>query len=183
MELKLIFQVVVSFCALQRLVELFIAKKNESWIIDHGGKVLKETNYAFMVILHTSWILGLLYHAFFTPNKLIQPPLFWLSLSFFVLGQILRWHAITTLGKRWSTRVCVLPEAPVVKSGLFKWIKHPNYLGVILELFFLPMAMGLWKIALIFSVLNGIILFFRIRFEERMLCEFNDYEEKFLKPL
>ncbi len=179
--MELAFKILVVFCTLQRLGELFIAKRNEKWMCSQGGKVLKEPNYIFMVLLHTTWILTLLYYAFSEDLKILNSTLFIISSLMFFVGQFFRIHAITTLGKRWSTRVCVLPEAPVVKAGLFHWIKHPNYTGVVIEIFFLPMVAGLWKVALFFSVLNFIILFFRIRFEERMLCEYNDYEEKFLK--
>ena len=181
--MELIYKVIIIFCTLQRLGELVLAKRNEKWICENGGKVLSEPNYVFMVLLHTGWILALLYFSFLEPLKILNSNLFILSLALFFVGQFFRIHAISTLGKRWSTRVCVLPEAPVVKKGLFNWIKHPNYTGVVLEIFFLPLAAGLWKVSLVFSILNGIILFFRIRFEERMLCEFNDYEDKFLKKL
>ncbi len=180
MELVFIYQIIIVFCTLQRIGELFIAKRNEKWIISQGGKVIPETNYIFMVILHTSWLVSLIYFSFFDHLKILNLNLFIIGISFFLLGQFFRIHAITTLGKRWSTRVCVLPDAPVVKSGLFKMIRHPNYVGVVLELLFLPLAAGLWKVSFFFTLLNAIILFFRIRFEEQMLCEYNDYEKQFL---
>lgn len=180
MELILIFKIVVGFCALQRIGELFIAKRNEKWIISQGGNVVPETNYIFMVLLHTTWILSLIYFSFFYHLKILNANLFWISLSLFLVGQFFRIHAILTLGKRWSTRVCVLPQAPVIKSGLFNVVRHPNYVGVVLELMFLPLAAGLWKVSFFFSILNAIILYFRIRFEERMLCEYNNYEERYL---
>ncbi len=180
MELILLYKIVVGLCALQRLGELLLSKSNEKWILSQGGRVIPETNYIFMVLLHTTWILALVYFTFFTELKILNINLFMISMALFCLGQFFRIHAIMTLGKRWSTRVCVLPKAPVIKSGLFKVVRHPNYVGVVLELLFLPLAVGLWKVAFFFTVLNAIILYFRIRFEERMLCEHNDYEEKFL---
>ena len=74
----------------------------------------------------------------------------------------------------------ILPGAPVVEDGLFKYVRHPNYLGVVLEIAALPLIVGLWEFALIFSALNGIILYFRIKFEEAMLTEYCHYD-KFLE--
>lgn len=175
--MQLIYQIIVGFCALQRIGELFLAKRNEKWITSQGGKVLKETNYLFMVIMHTAWILALIYFAFFTEITFASPLKFWFGIVLFIIGQTFRIIAISTLGKRWSTRVAVLPEAPVVNHGLFNYIRHPNYVGVVIELFALPMAADLWSIAIFFTVANGIILYFRINFEERMLSEYNNYRD------
>ncbi len=95
------------------------------------------------------------------------------------MGQALRITAIGTLGKRWSTRVVILPEAPAVRSGIFKWFRHPNYLGVTLELLSLPLMASLFEVSTIFSFLNFVILFFRIRLEERNLKKYNKYSTIF----
>jgi len=172
--MELIFKGLVVFTIIQRLLELILAKKNEAYIISQGGQVLPEKNYIFMVLLHTSWLLSLTYLAFFT--ELTFSPI---SAVFFILlffcGQSFRLSAIFTLGKRWSTRVMILPEAPVIKSGLFKVIRHPNYVGVVLEIAALPLVAGFWEVAAVFSLLNAVILYFRIKFEEQMLSKHNDY--------
>ncbi|MCR9205564.1 MAG: hypothetical protein NXH75_13355 [Halobacteriovoraceae bacterium] len=178
--MELGFKALVIFTIFQRLAELVISKRNEKHIISLGGKVLPEKNYIFMVLLHTSWLVVLLYCAFKTPLHL-HPASFAGFTFLFLLGQFFRISAITTLGKRWSTRVMILPEAPVIKSGLFKLVRHPNYVGVILEIAALPLIAGFWKIALLFSISNGIILFFRIRFEEKMLSTHNDYQQQFFE--
>ncbi len=180
MELITLFRIVIIFTCLQRIFELFIAKRNEKSILALGGRIIKEKNYIFMVLLHTSWLLGLLYFSFSDRLGALNPILFFGAFIFFLLGQILRITAIWTLGERWSTRIVILPEAPVVKKGIFNFIRHPNYLGVVFELVALPLMGGLFVYAFVFSVLNGIILFFRIREEEAMLCQYNDYQDKFL---
>lgn len=174
--MELAFKVLVIFTIIQRLGELFLAKSNEKYITSLGGKVLPEKNYIFMVLLHTSWLLSLIYFAFFR-DLTFSTMLFYTFLILFIIGQVFRILAIKTLGRRWSTRVMVLPDVPAVESGLFSYIRHPNYLGVILEIVALPMIAGLWPLAAIFSVLNGVILFFRIRFEEKMLIEHCHYEK------
>jgi methyltransferase len=155
-----------------------LAKRNENYILGQGGKIVNEKNYIFMVVLHTSWLIVLLYFSFFKVLN-FSLPLFWLSVLTFVFGQFLRITAIKTLGKRWSTRIIILPNEPAINKGVFKWIRHPNYLGVILELASLPLAASLFGISLIFSLLNLIILFFRIRLEEKNLKKYNDYSNLF----
>ena len=176
--MELVLKIVIILTMLQRLYELRLSKKNEKILLSEGAKIIPEPNYIFMVLLHTSWILYLIYSAFFT--QISTTPIFiYVGLFFFFLGQILRITAIKTLGYRWSTRIVVLPKAPVIQSGIFNKIRHPNYLGVVLEIAFLPIALKLFNAAIIFSVINAIILFYRIRLEEKSLYEYNNYFEVF----
>lgn len=178
--MELAYKAVILFTVFQRIGELFLSKRNESYICAQGGRVLKEKNYIFMVLLHTTWLMSLVYLSFFKQLE-IEPAYFYGFGIFFLLGQFFRLSAITTLGKRWSTRVMILPEAPVIKSGLFNYVRHPNYVGVVLEIFSLPAMAALWPVSIVYSLLNGLILFFRIRFEEKMLKEFNDYQDRFFQ--
>ena len=86
-----------------------------------------------------------------------------------LLAQGLRWWAVTTLGDRWSTRVIVVPRERPVTGGPYRFLRHPNYLAVILEMACLPLAWGMWRLAILFTVGNAVILWFRIREEERAL--------------
>lgn len=178
--MELVFKIIVVFTVIQRISELFLAKSNEKFIIAAGGKVLPEKNYLFMVLLHTSWLIIILYYSFFDSLKFTPTP-FTLFLILFLLGQTFRIVAIKTLGRRWSTRVMILPEAPAINSGLFNYLRHPNYVGVVIEIAALPLMAGLWQIAFIFSLFNGVILFYRIRFEEEMLIKYCDYENRLIK--
>jgi methyltransferase len=173
-----LFLVTVIFTAVQRILELFISKRNVGSLIKKGGKVIKEKNYIAMVLLHTSWIIILLYNGFNNKN-IINENYFYIFFGSFCLGQFLRITAITTLGERWTTQIVVLPEAPVIKKGLFTFIRHPNYLGVVIEILSLPMMGGLYLIAFVFSALNLIILYFRIKLEEKSLREYNNYDTVF----
>jgi methyltransferase len=176
--MELVFKVIVVFTVIQRISELFLAKSNEKFIIAKGGKVLPEKNYLFMVLLHTSWLIIILYYSFFASLTFTSTP-FAIFLVLFLVGQSFRIIAIKTLGRRWSTRVMILPEAPAINSGLFNYLRHPNYVGVI-EIAALPLMAGLWQLAVIFSLINGVILFFRIRFEEDMLIKYCDYENRLI---
>ena len=178
MELENLFRILVVFTIVQRLLELVLAKVNESLLIRSGGLIVKETNYIFMVLLHTSWLLVLSYFAFFSPIVL-EPVVATVALAFFLLGQTIRVVAIFTLGKKWSTRIMVRPGGKVVTKGIFKWIRHPNYVGVILEIAALPLFARLYVVALVFSILNLITLFLRLKKEEETLIKFSDYKDAF----
>ena len=178
MELNNILVAIVVFTIIQRIAELFWSKRNEKILLSEGAKIIHEPNYIFMVLLHTSWLASIFLCAIYQP-KTIQLPLFLICLAIYILGQVLRLSAIYTLGKRWSTRIVVLPKAPVIKKGLFKLIRHPNYLGVVLEIFALPLMGGYWKLALFFSLGNFLVLYFRIYLEEKMLDQYNDYFREF----
>lgn len=169
---------IVVFTILQRLYELRISKRNEEQILAMNGFIAKELNYVFMVALHSTWLGTILYFAI-KQNMVIRPSFFIVGLIFFLIGQSLRIVAIKTLGARWTTKIAILPERPAVKQGIFKYIRHPNYLGVCLEIFALPLMGGLFVIAILFSVLNFVILFFRIRKEESLLREHNSYSQLF----
>ena len=176
--MELTLKIIVILTMLQRIYELRLSKNNEAQLIDKGAKIIPEKNYIFMVLLHSSWIVLLLYLAFYQPI-MTSPLYFSIGLILFFTGQALRILAIKTLGERWSTRIVVLPKAPVIKKGIFNFIRHPNYLGVILEIAFLPIAFKAFSAALIFSLINGVILYFRIKLEESSLSEFNNYFQEF----
>jgi methyltransferase len=112
-------------------------------------------------------------------NINIDTRLFAIGAVVFFIGQTLRIVAIKTLGERWTTRIAILPKEPAIKSGLFNLIRHPNYLGVCFEIFALPLMIGEMKIAILFSTINFIILFFRIRTEENYLKKYSSYSEVF----
>lgn len=176
--MKQIFLFIVLFTIVQRLYELRLSHKNEKKIIAQGGHVVPELNYVFMVAMHSLWlasiILGVyLGYAEFNLNYLIP------GLSLLIVGQLLRILAIKTLKNRWTTRIVILPEAPAVHRGIFKWLRHPNYLGVCLEIFALPLAAGLVPIAIVFTIINLIILKFRIKKEEESLKKHNMYSKVF----
>lgn len=173
MELEIIFKVLVVFIAVQRLFELVLAKINEKLLIRDGGLIIKETNSIFMTLLHTSWLGILCYYAFFTKLN-IDPFLAIVALVFFLLGQTLRVMAIFTLGKYWSTQIMVRPGGKRITKGIFKWLKHPSYIGVIIEIAALPLFAGFYLVAFVFSVLNLVILFSRLKKEEEVFIKYSN---------
>ena len=155
---------ILGFVTLQRLVELQLADRNSRRLLAEGAVEFSRGHYPFIVALHMLWLAALWWWA---PGRPIDIPL----LLFFALLQLGRIWVIATLGERWTTRIIVKPGAPLVRKGPYRFLNHPNYLIVTLEIAVLPMVFGLWRIALLFSLLNAIILAIRIKEENRALAQ------------
>ena len=153
---------ILGFVTLQRLAELALSQRNTKNLLARGANEVAPEHYPFMVILHASWLAVLW---FFGPG----PPIEIVPLILFVLLQLGRTWVIATLGERWTTRIIILPGAPLVTSGPYRWLNHPNYLVVIGEFAVLPLVFGLPMVAVVFSLLNAAILAVRIRAENRAL--------------
>lgn len=161
------FAAFVAVLALQRLSELWIAKRNAVWIQSQGGYEVGAEHYKWMVMMHVSWFLSMIVE--YTMRKPYMSERWYIWFGIFLLAQVGRYAVIATLGKFWNTRIFVLPSAPKVERGIYRYIKHPNYWIVRIEIFVAPMIFGLLATAIIFSVLNHIILKVRIKAEEDAL--------------
>jgi methyltransferase len=153
---------ILAFVTLQRLAELALSNGNTRRLLAVGAREHAPGHYPLIVVVHAAWLVALWWLA---PGRPVHVPL----LLLFVLLQIGRVWVIRTLGPRWTTRIIVLPNAPLVRSGPFRWVNHPNYLVVIGEIAVLPLVFGLWQVALIFSLLNAAVLAVRIRAESHAL--------------
>lgn len=155
---------VLAFVTVQRLGEVVYARGNERQLKAHGGIEYGADHYPLIVALHGLWLVGLWLSASGTP-----PQLSWLAAFGVVQG--LRMWVLHVLGPRWTTRVIVIPGAPLICSGPYRFMSHPNYAVVAAEIFVLPMAFGLSFFAVTFSALNAVVLALRIRVEEHALHE------------
>jgi methyltransferase len=153
---------VLAFVTVQRLAELMLSQRNTRRLLARGAHEVAPGHYPFLVTLHAAWLAVLW---FLGPG----PPIEIVPLILFVLLQLGRVWVIATLGERWTTRIIVLSGAPLVTSGPYRWVNHPNYLIVIGEIAVLPLAFGLPMVAIIFSALNGLLLWVRIRCENQAL--------------
>jgi methyltransferase len=153
----------IAFLAVQRLVELGFAQANTARLRAKGGVEFGAAHYPLMIALHGLWLLGLLALGH---DRDVVP--FWLVV--FALLQAGRLWVIASLGRRWTTRVIVLQGTAPVARGPYRWIRHPNYLIVALEIAVVPLALGLPVIALIFSIVNAALLLYRIRIENEALA-------------
>ena len=154
--------------AVERLAELIIAKRNARWAFAHGGKEFGQGHYPIMVTIHTALLLGCLVE----PWALHRPFIAWLGwpmLAVVALSQGLRWWCIASLGRRWNTRVIVLPDAPLVREGPYRLLHHPNYVAVLAEGLALPLVYTAWLTAVFFTLANALVLRVRLRVENSAL--------------
>ena len=154
---------ILGFVTLQRLVELQLADRNSRRLLAEGAVEYGRSHYPFIVALHMLWLAALWWWA---PGRAIHLAL----LLLFAALQLGRVWVIATLRSRWTTRIIVKPGATLVRSGPYRFLNHPNYAIVTLEIAVLPLVFGLWEMALVFSLLNAAILAIRIAKENRALA-------------
>jgi methyltransferase len=154
----------LAIVALQRLVELAYARLNTARLRWLGGQEADARGYWLFVLLHLGWLLSL---AVFVPPS-ASP--YWALIGFYAVLQLARIWVIASLGTFWTTRIITLPGAPLVRTGPFRYMRHPNYLLVIAEIAVLPLAFGAVAIAVIFSALNLMLITRRIRIEDVVLA-------------
>ena len=153
----------------ERLAELFLAQRNLAWSRARGGVEIGAGHYPVMVILHLALLVGCVVEVTVMQRPFI-PALAWPMLALVVAAQGLRWWCITTLGRQWNTRVVVIPGAPRIDGGPYRWISHPNYVAVAIEGLALPLVHSAWVTALAFTTLNAARLSTRISVENSALA-------------
>ena len=155
---------ILTLVGLQRGVELIYASRNTTVLKSKGGVEYGRTHYRLMVLLHASWLVAI---ALRIPH---DPAIRWLPLFLFVVLQVLRVWVIASLGPFWTTRIITVPDVPLVRRGPYRYLRHPNYLVVAGEIAALPLVFGQRTVAIVFSVLNLIVLAWRIRTENAALA-------------
>lgn len=158
--------IILALVTLQRLSELVLSRRNTRRLLARGAVEIGAGHYPFIVAVHASWLIALW---IFARDQRVD----WLALAAYVMLQGLRIWVLASLGSRWTTRIIVLPGAPLIASGPYRHFSHPNYVVVAGEIALLPLALHLPWLALLFSVLNGIALVIRLRAETRALAAFS----------
>jgi methyltransferase len=153
---------ILAFVTAQRLVELPIARANTARLLAAGGREVAPRHYPLIVAVHAAWLAALWWLA---PGRPINVPL----LGLFALVEVARIWVLRSLGRRWTTRIIVVPGEQLVARGPYRFVSHPNYLVVAAEIALLPLVFGLWQVALLFSLLNAAVLSVRIHAENRAL--------------
>ncbi|MDP8925314.1 MAG: hypothetical protein M3M97_00020 [Actinomycetota bacterium] len=159
----------VALVASQRLLELVLSRRNERRVRARGAVERGRGHYPFMVALHALWIASTLVEGILRGPEV--PTLWPVPLALFVLAQALRYWAVFSLGESWNTRILVVPGAKLVRRGPYKYLDHPNYVVVVVEILAFPLIFGAWVTALVFTALNAALLYVRIREEDRALAE------------
>ncbi|MDX5474323.1 MAG: hypothetical protein LPK00_02195 [Bacillaceae bacterium] len=169
----------LSFVITQRLAELFIARRNEEWMLRNGAKEYFPDHYKYIVMLHVAFLVAFVSEVIIFQHSLspIWPGL----IILFIFTQLLRVWAIKSLGRFWNTKIIILPNAKIVKKGPYKFIRHPNYLIVGLEIILIPLLFQAYVTAIVFTILNAVVLSIRIPLEEKALiqetADYNEYSE------
>jgi len=152
----------------ERLVELVVAKRNLAWALARGGEEHGFGHYPAMVMLHTGLLVGCLVEVL-VAGRPFEAVLGWPMFVLVLAAQALRWWCIRTLGPQWNTRIIVVPGLALVGGGPYRFFRHPNYVAVVVEGVALPLVHSAWVTALVFTVLNAVLLTVRIRVEDRAL--------------
>lgn len=155
-------EIILALVTAQRGGELWLSHSHTQALMARGAVEIAAAHYPLMVVVHTAWLMSLWV---FGHNQ----PVNGIALVAFLALQALRVWVMATLGARWTTRIIVLPNAPLVASGPYRYLRHPNYAVVAGEIAVLPLMLGLSWVAAIFTVLNAAVLFIRIRAENRAL--------------
>ena len=154
----------------ERIVELVISTRNARAAFALGGVEYGKRHFPWMIALHTGLLLACLAEVLLAGRPFL-PWLGWPMLALVILSQALRYWCIASLGPQWNTRVIVVPGLPLVTRGPYRWLRHPNYVAVVVEGFALPLVHTAWATALAFTVLNAVLLLgFRIPTENRALA-------------
>jgi methyltransferase len=156
--------VVIVLVALERLGELIYSAQNTKALRARGAVEIGRAHYPLIVLLHAAWLLSLVV---FLPKPAL---LHWSWLVVFIVLQAFRIWVLASIGRYWTTRILTLPDAPLVRRGPYRFLRHPNYLVVVGEIAVLPLAFGEVGVAIVFSILNGLMLAWRISVEDRALA-------------
>jgi methyltransferase len=155
-------EIILAAVTAQRGGELLLARAHTNALMARGAVEIAATHYPLMVVVHTAWLISLWAFGYDQPIDIV-------ALIIYLALQALRVWVMATLGARWTTRIIVLPNAPLVTSGPYRYLRHPNYAVVAGEIAILPLTLQLPAVAVIFTLLNAGVLFIRIRAENQAL--------------
>jgi len=159
------FILFILFIILLRIGELILSRRNEIWLLKNGATEYGQQHYPYIVALHVLFLGSLIIE--YSTTETVSFSLFFLVL--YVLLLVFKTWVITSLGKFWNTKIYHISGFPLIKNGVYKYIKHPNYLIVIAEIAVIPLVFHLYITAFTFTVLNAIMLSVRIREENKVL--------------
>jgi methyltransferase len=176
MSSSVLFTLLVAAVAVERLVELRIAARNRLVALAAGGVEFGNPHYRVMKVLHAAFLVAAVAEVWLLHRRFI-PWLGWPMLALVVAAMMLRYWVIGTLGERWNTRIIVVDSWVPADDGPYRYVRHPNYVAVVVELFALPMVHTAWLTAIAFSLANLALLTTRIHAEDAALARWHGYRE------
>jgi len=178
MMTRWLFTALVAAVAVQRALETRVSRRNAEQLLAAGGREHARGQFLAMAVLHPAWLAAMVVEVWAFDRRPI-PLVTAVGLAALVAGQALRLLAIRTLGPRWSARIITVPNAQPVTGGIYRYLRHPNYLGVVLEIAGLPLVHMAWVTAIAASAANALVLAARIPAEEKALRQDNAYAASF----
>lgn len=163
------FYIIISIVIIQRLTELLVAKKNEVWLRKQGAVEYGREHYKYIVILHTMFFISMFIEYYIRGRHSEFSVINYLFLVIFSILQLMRLWVLNSLGKYWNTKILRIQGSVLINKGPYRYFKHPNYIIVVCEIIVIPMIFDLYYTAVIFTVLNAIILSVRIKEENKVL--------------
>lgn len=158
----------IAAIAAERLVELVVSRRHTRWSIANGGREFGRGHYPVMVGMHSLLLVSCIVEVAALHRPFI-PWLGWPMVALVAASTVVRWWCVAVLGKHWNPRLIVIPGSPVVERGPYRWLHHPNYTAVIVEVAALPLVHSAWLTAIVFSIANAAVLNVRIRAENLAL--------------
>jgi len=158
------FIIFIAILVIQRLTELFISRRNEKWLLSQGAIEYGSGHYPWMVAMHTVFIFSLIAEYYLRGGE----PMSFMFLMLFVALLLFKYWILTSLGNYWNTKIYRIPGSAPVRKGPYKYFKHPNYVDVVCEIAIIPLVFHLYYTAIIFSVLNAIMLTVRLKTENKV---------------
>lgn len=158
----------IALVAAERLVELAVSRRNAQWSFAHGGKEFGRGHYPAMVSMHALLLVSCIVEVA-TAHRPFLPWLGWPMVALVAASTAMRWWCVATLGKHWNPRLIMIPGAPLVHTGPYRLLHHPNYTAVAVEVAALPLVHSAWWTAIVFSLANAAILRIRIHSENLAL--------------
>lgn len=175
---KLIFSGIVTVMVLQRLLELQISQRNKKEIFKRGGQERDTNSLGLVKLLQVSWCIAAISEVWLLDCPFI-PVLGVVALAAVGLGQLLRYLSMRSLSWRWTLSIMTVPNLPVVDTGIYRYLRHPNWLGVILEIAALPLIHSAYLTAIVFTTVNAFLMSKRIQAEEKALSKDTNYASVF----
>lgn len=152
----------------ERVGELVLSRSNAARAFAAGGVEVGQVHFRVMALLHTLFLFACAAEVLLL-ERAFPGALGWLALTFAIAAQGLRYWAIATLKEQWNVRIIVVPGRAPVTAGPYRFLKHPNYVAVVLELLVVPLIHGAILTAVVFSIANALLLIVRVRSEEAAL--------------
>jgi methyltransferase len=163
------YVLLVAAVAAERFAELVVSVRHARWAFQRGGVEYGRAHYPVLTVMHAALLVACVLEVALVDRPFL-PWLGWPMLAIVLASQALRWWCVVTLGNQWNTRIIVVPGLPLVSTGPYRWLRHPNYVAVAFEVAALPLVHSAWVTALVFTVANAVMLSVRIRVEERALA-------------